>query len=138
MGCDIHAHLEVKMDGKWEHYSAPDVKRNYKLFSKMAGVRQDKDWPTEPIAEIRGLPNDLSVVTEVDFCKWMQDAHSASWLNLEEIVAVECWAEVAFTLNRSEFVGYLFGNDIGEFMLDTQMREELGVEDVRLVFWFDN
>ena len=39
MGCDIHAHFEIKVDGEWLHYSQANINRNYRLFEKMAGVR---------------------------------------------------------------------------------------------------
>ena len=39
MGCDIHAHLEIKIDGKWLYYSPVNINRNYNVFAKTAGVR---------------------------------------------------------------------------------------------------
>lgn len=27
MGCDIHLHIEVKINGAWEHYATPRVDR---------------------------------------------------------------------------------------------------------------
>jgi len=37
MGTDIHVHTEVKFGGRWHHYGAPKVSRNYRLFTKMRG-----------------------------------------------------------------------------------------------------
>lgn len=43
MGCDIHLHIEIKMNGLWRHYSMPHIERDYCLFGVMAGVRGNKD-----------------------------------------------------------------------------------------------
>jgi len=39
MGCDIHWHSEVKVDGVWHHHSNPRISRDYWLFALLAGVR---------------------------------------------------------------------------------------------------
>lgn len=31
MGCDIHAHFEIKVNNEWLHYSKPDIYR-WKVF----------------------------------------------------------------------------------------------------------
>ncbi len=54
MGCDIHCHIEIKVEGTWHHYSAPNVDRSYRLFARMAGVRNTGG--VKPIAPNRGLP----------------------------------------------------------------------------------
>lgn len=125
MGCDIHAHIEVKLDGKWEHYSCLDMPRDYRLFGKMAGVR-NRD--VTPIAEPRFLPGDLTKVTLHHAQKWKGVGHSHSWLTHDEMAEVEKWYEgiVGFTHPAQPF-GYLFGNgwDSGKY-------------EARVVFWFDN
>ena len=78
MGCNCSAHIEVKIGGKWEHYSAPKIQRYYKVFEKMAGVRGDV---TNAISTPKGLPDDISVITKMDVDK---DAHNQSWLSLDE------------------------------------------------------
>lgn len=65
MGCDIHLHTEVKINGVWHHMGAPSVPRNYRLFAKMAGVRGIET----PIAEPRGLPGDATLLTRRDALK---------------------------------------------------------------------
>jgi hypothetical protein len=32
MGCDIHAHVEIKIGGKWHHYNHPSTDRRYVLI----------------------------------------------------------------------------------------------------------
>lgn len=137
MGCDIHLHIEVKIDKKWEHYSAPRVDRWYKLFEKMAGVRGDV---ANAIVAPKGLPDDVSTITALDYEHWAEDAHTPSWFNLSEIKKLTEWAEATNTLVE-DFVDleatilncYLFGNCF--YMLPEGVP---AIEDVRFVFWFDN
>lgn len=141
MGCDIHLHVEIKVSGKWEHYSCPDVNRNYVLFAKMAGVRNQAG--IVPIAQPRGLPKDMSVVTDIDAEGWLLDRHSESWLNSAEVAELETWAIDTITDEhtrwrfRDDYWGYLFGGSFSGFV---NHREDYpdAVEDVRFVFWFDN
>ena len=136
MGCDIHLHTEIKLKGKWEHYGAPHIDRNYDLFSKMAGVRSD--GCITPIADQKGLPNDVSNVTYLAACWHSADWHSHSWLSAKEILQLEEWLEKA----KKDYVperrwGYLFGNSFGGW---SKYPEDYPpeIEDVRFVFWFDN
>ena len=50
MGCDIHLHAEIKVNGKWEHYAHPHIRRDYRLFAKMASVRNAPYGHPEHIA----------------------------------------------------------------------------------------
>lgn len=143
MGCDIHLHQEIKIDGKWEHYRACDVPRYYRLFYKMAGVRgMSRDGePVKPISSPRGVPDDVSVVTKVSLDRWKDDGHSHSWLNAAEIAELEDWLREqmvgdAWKLERT-YWGYLFGNSWGGFWKDRLDYPEC-IEDIRFVFWFDN
>ena len=85
MGCDIHVHTEVKIDGVWHHYGNPWVARNYALFGLMAGVR---DGEQEPIVQPRGLPANATELTVFCARKWGNDGHSHSWLGADEIEAL--------------------------------------------------
>lgn len=139
MGCDIHAHTEVKINGKWEHVSDLHIRRSYDLFSRMANVRNDGE--IVPISEPRGLPSDVSYLTKFarDYCG--SDGHSDSWLSGAELESLEDWYSkqpygktTGFWLHDT--FGYLFGNgwDVHKYPDDYPP----GVEDSRIVFWFDN
>jgi hypothetical protein len=68
MGCDIHAHVELKLaDGRWHHWNAPHINRNYLLFTKLAGVR-DYGEGIQPFAQPRGLPKDITLPTQGARC----------------------------------------------------------------------
>jgi hypothetical protein len=132
MGCDIHAHIEVKIKGKWEHYSVPSIQRSYLLFSKMAGVRGGMPGDPTPIAEPRGIPDDITTLTRFNLDIWEEDAHSRSWISGAEMAEIEKWHEEKWERQypREPF-GYLFNDNFGPPYHD-------GIEDVRIVFWFDN
>jgi len=136
MGCDIHLHIEMKVEGKWLHYGCPAIDRDYALFAKMADVRNYGN--ITPISKARGFPNDgVSKLTAVCFEYEKPDAHSISWLNKKEIDVLTEWYDRRFKehvkwgcWNHHGIKSYLCGNNITS--------EVKGIDDVRLVFWFDN
>lgn len=140
MGCDIHCHVEVLIEGKWEHWSAPHVVRNYEFFGRLAGVR---GRCASPVAKDRGLPLGLSRLTQMayDMAKECYQPHNEGWVTgseLEELL--ESWARThedyrVADAPRAAF-GYLFGNGFEKHEGDDIWPAE--VEDVRCVFWFDN
>ena len=142
MGCDIHLHTEVKINGEWQHYSVCHVTRNYALFALMADVRNDGS--IEPVSLQKGLPMNMTPLTKFDYQDWKLDAHSSSWLTASEIKELheKCKELNIFKYDRSMFgfsdsFGYLFGNDWSGFIKYPDERLE-GLEDVRFIFWFDN
>lgn len=137
MGCDIHLHTEVKLNGRWEHYSTPLIKRDYELFAKMAGVRGEET----PISKAKGLPDDMNYLTNFDAIRCDGYAHSHSWLNAEEIAALIYWIEESRKIVgwdfANEYFGYLFGSGWQDFNNFPADRPE-GLEDIRFVFWFNS
>ena len=144
MECDIHLHIEIKLNGTWHHYAAPDIQRWYKLFEKMAGVRGElKDAISPP----KGMPEDITEVTRYSNFKLQPYAHSHSWLGLDEIVELEDWLneQIEITSNYTDLNlefgilhTYLFGNSFAGFKRYPEDYENSGIQDVRFVFWFDN
>lgn len=116
MGCDIHLYVEKKIEGKWvsadtwdgNEYEdgTKDVSadksfyndRNYELFSILAGVRNR--FNLDPIIEPRGFPENASKELKNQYKKWDGDAHSTSWLTLQELIQFD-WTKTA---NKSGFV----------------------------------
>ena len=133
MGCDIHAFIEIKVDGTWHHYGPAKIKRDYDLFEYMAGVRGEvQNWPP------RGLPADVSVVTQLLSDHEGVDGHTHSWLNHDEMLQVieygkrnqDGWEWLPFGV-------YFFGNGIEDWK-DPSYSFPVQIQDIRLVFWFDN
>lgn len=146
MGCDIHLHIEVKINGKWEHWGAPSVPRCYPLFNKLAGVR-DYDDSITPISKPRGLPDDLSVPTETAY-KWEKaDAHDISWIGRDEISLLEEWIrlELVKTYGKNEWLcleahfvySYCCGNGFAGIGYGDSTSYPKSITDVRFIFWFD-
>lgn len=138
MGCDIHMHVEVKLKGsdEWQHLNNPYVGRYYNLFALMAGVRNDGS--ITPLAEPRGLPSDMSAVTKWDAENWEDDMHSASWLDRKEIGKLQKWWEKQEDKHKEclWFETEIMGNYLACDSYTGKLPR--GVEDVRLVFWFDS
>lgn len=142
MGCDIHAYIEVKVDGKWHLYSQPRFPRSYKMFAKLAGVRNRED--IDPISEPRGLPENLSSLVNIEYEHDELDAHSESYLNREELELFTNWVndpKNGLSKYNGDFehsvMGYANGNpyySIGKYPESHAYQ----YKDVRMVFWFDN
>ena len=144
MGCDIHLHVEVQIDGIWHHYATPRISQNYKLFAKMAGVRNYDN--IEPITQPRGLPLDVTFITQFDSEQvWGVDGHNHSWLTSQEVADIFKFEKIIQTHGKRsrriswdyEETGYLFGNGYDDFHT---YREDYPkrLNDFRWVFWFDN
>ena len=144
MGCDIHVHVEIKVNDEWLHYNQPRTSRFYALFAKMAGVRNYDDAET-PISPPKGLPSDATKTTLYDYTeRWAGDAHSESWLAIDEITQLEEWWKEhreEISLHRGsyfeDYFGYLFGNPFSG-LRRYPAEAPKGLTDARFVFWFDN
>lgn len=138
MGCDIHAHIELKINGKWEHYSNPLIRRRYALFEKIAGVRGEE---SAAIVPPRGVPTDMSLVTQICWNFEKEGRHTPTWLNKEEFLRLLDWANKKENLRQEwdgqfehEEIGYLTGNSFHLYKGSNPPE----VEDVRFICWFDN
>jgi hypothetical protein len=153
MGADIHIVVEQKFGDKWIgvrtdggipklpynvpgwDYHAPAVgSRDYAFFARLAGVRGDGPEPV-------GLPDDASDLSVALSEGWGVDAHSHSWLPLEEFA--KCWCadspEFIATMARER----LEGEDASYFRLLNKASiyaydGDHDITDFRVVFWFDN
>jgi hypothetical protein len=143
MGCDIHAHTEIKINGIWHHLSELRISRDYALFTRMANIRRYSD-EIIAISDPRGLPEDLSFLTKFIRADYGIDGHSDSWLSAAEVANLGTWMEARHKeIKPTEHwycelvIGFIFGNSWNMF---TQYPEKLplGVEDGRMVFWFDD
>lgn len=142
MGWDINFHTEIKVNGRWEHYSKLDIRRCYPLFSYLAGVGGIPN--IKPITEPRGLPDDCSVVTRIEYERMEESAHSVSFLFKEEMCLVENflenqapdWFHGGKFYSPELVLGYLFGNSWSGFS-EYPGEYPVAIEDIRWVFWFD-
>lgn len=84
MGCDIHAYSEIKKYG-WEFKGAVSSNRDYVFFGLIAGVRK----PEIKIYDAKGFPENASIKSKAIYDLWSGDAHSASFLTLAELKAID-------------------------------------------------
>lgn len=135
MGCDIHVYIEVKINGKWHLYNQLDLSRNYHIFGYLAGVRSEE----KPHYDVKGLPYDISIMVGYENKRWGSDGHTHSWLNQTELTEFVDYYEEHYKdsdYHRRYAMGYLYGNtyNLKEYPEDYPE----WVQDVRMVFWFDN
>jgi len=158
MGCDIHIWAETKIDGKWllstkaagfnnrrhefNHCAqdeeekwrnmivdaSPYAGRNYYLFAMLANVRNYHN-EVVPISEPRGVPDDASDIYLKIVKFWDGDGHSHSYLTLKEL-------HDAVNEREAEFASQTYFIKTYEYLL--KLASDPNVEDVRLVFFFDN
>ena len=120
--------------------------RVYSRFAVLADVRNRGNYPC--ISYPRGLPDDVTKYVKEEYEDWRLDAHSCSYLTMREIVEFH---ESVKPMN--EFGGYILEPLIDRLveradelhiMYDFKMsrpftKEVLAkMENIRIVFWFDN
>ena len=136
MGIDCRVHIEAKIDGQWEHWNAPYIERNRKLFDKMRG-RGDE---THIVKDPRGLPEDATKTT-----RWDSDDLSGfghSWFSAKESAELVSWMSEWMPVSSCEWCT-VDGADFREFVEDRRDREPdpkyraYTLTDFRIVFWFD-
>ena len=129
--------------------------RNYRLFGVLAGVR---DTSVRQLYRTRGFPKDASEPVTKDFIRWNGDAHTPSFLFLEEFkkclrkvgyktrqfesaepIAFYDWQNNGYSskLGYSSLVAYC-DKVLDELKAEHQLLGDPFVPSLRLVFWFDN
>ena len=179
MGCDIHMFCEKQTkDGTWicvDHFGvSPNIKldslnidtledfigylipeplydrRNYAFFTMLAGVRRRSD--VEQIAEIRGLPCDVSNLVKAFSDYWGCDGHSRSWYTAKELLEYRNKLEESFSEENDETKrAYSSLNNLCVNIMRRMVEvfhlydsgtalEEIkeNADKFRIVFWFDN
>jgi hypothetical protein len=165
MGCDIHMYVEYRHDGRWvcgdyfevnpyypkcgPEYSLVELYgyRDYALFGILAGVRK----PEMPrIDDPRDLPEDCNDFIKKEYESWGIDAHSCSWLTLQELIDFQDKVGPTY-----DYGGYILENLINklkeranelnliyDFQWTGNERSEREAykksAGIRIVFWFDN
>lgn len=134
MGTDIHFFVERRTAGRWEAVGGEgdyyDGARSIPLFALLADVRISGTWDytgtPQPIAELRGLPSDVSARV-ADYMGprsgWDGSLHSHSWYTLTELLDYD-WPDM-----------------LAEFRDQTLRRiceVSPNTHDVRIVIAFDN
>lgn len=140
MGCDIHLFKEIKINGEWQYFGEADIQPNYHLFAYLANVRNYDN--INSIAANRGIPMDISVITQCHLERWQYDGHSHSFLKADEMEFLENFLNIQNKNSRRHYcpedtLGTLFGSPWSNFWKYPNKRK-YDIEDVRFIFWFDN
>lgn len=125
MGCDIHAHVEYKINDKWEHVKEVDIHRSYQLFGHLVKGHSRSRESSIGIKEAQGLPKDVNAFTKM--CLDDVDYHTHSYLTgiqLKKLYVKDSEDNYPF-LSDGEY-NYIFSI------------EEIFSKNFRLVFAFDN
>jgi hypothetical protein len=157
MGTDIHGFIEVRND--YIDSSEPEDDellfrwhpaialahvyndRSYEAFECLFGVRGRS---FEPLAALRGFPQDASRTVARAFETEREDSHSPSWISWAELEEADWDATETLTrqavreepLTRRQAVRDADWGDVWTVMRTLAKRH--GAENVRLVVWFDN
>ena len=139
MGCDIHLHVEIKVDGEWLHYNNPQITRWYSLFANLGNTTRE-EASLEPPLTIKPLPGNISKTTLLDITYEIDDGHHWGCLSSDQIPRLFEWIEkngIAKPAWEHSNIGYLYGNGFDGFH---KYRADYPdwVEDFRFIFWFDN
>jgi hypothetical protein len=135
MGCDIHAFIEVKFNGKWQFFGTWGIDRNYELFAKMANVRNSNN--VEPLQDRRGRPDDINPLTNYLMDNGSCD-HSDGYLTKEELSILFNWCknhEDRIRLSNYELEDVI---EEANHNIASIFGGEERIQDVRLIFSFDN
>lgn len=137
MGVTLHLHTECLINGIWHHYSNPTDPRLQDTC--LFGLLGHPSFPPEPVGAQYIWPSDLSEVTRLARLIKGKDGYCERWMHLQQIV--QLLEEFHLHTNRrlEEITGYFFGNQWAGLKLypgDWCKLRELGLCDVRFVYWF--
>lgn len=166
MGCDIHMMIEKKVasenvpeqwvtintmatihtdglsrieKGRHAWYAAED--RNYEYFGNLTNgeVRCEA---TDFHYPLRGVPDDVSPLVQLNLDYWMHDGHSHSWLYADEFIPVYMKhfmaPEEVTRLVELRMKGHEIWDELMSHHFNVAVGEEDEPTDFRFVFWFDN
>ena len=147
MGTTMHAHIEVKKDGKWLHYGCPAIARNYLVFACINGMCKEalEGSPKvyeriQPVAKTDKLPDDMTEITRIclDMDRSDYTLKGYGVLDAGDLYRLQklLWSipgvksgATEYDLEESFFKTYIGGGAIAVAR---------GFDDVRVIFWYDN
>ncbi len=145
-----------KESTKKEKNKHPFYWQDYSMFGFLAGVTNYDCC--EPLSKPKGVPNDVSNEIHYEWCedKSVIPVHSTSFLTLRELIEFDYektfWNrrierqisptdfDCAATAEEGEGKIISYKENLGEmFFIHLEELKKLGdLDDVRIVFWFDN
>lgn len=130
MGADIHAYVEWSpRPGGWYFLGEVVIMRNYLFMGLVAGIREIE----RPVVPPRGLPRDVSFDVENAWDNQQGDAHTPTWLTLEEV----CLVEAHYHASTKAGPQVASPPELAAIIGAMQGLQRAGYPS-RLVCWFDN
>jgi hypothetical protein len=142
MGCDMTVCFEalVKVTGKWEFIGISRSVRDYRLFARIAGVRNG-DYGTdnyiEPMDYPRGFPTDVSKLTRIYHGYKGSRNYSLTYLSQGELIDLSIWRGSSKTLFKDMGGNILCLFDADDFDWVNAERCRSYFETIRVICWFD-
>jgi len=142
-GIGVRKVKRAKSNEDYNEHPHPYTGQNYRLFSILAGVRRYDD-DVEPVYPPRGIPEDACRYIKEAWKEEEGDGHTPSYLNVHEIeqafvvrhgLLVEEHVQEEAKKDREWCKDFLDGT-LKKLLLP--IAEQIGKENVRIVFWFDN
>ncbi len=84
---DISAFIEIQDQGAWMYHAWVELDRDADLLGCLFGVHNYANF--RPIAADRGVPADASDEVRANYVEWEEEAHDASSVTYEEILAID-------------------------------------------------
>jgi len=133
MGCDIHPHMELKINGKWFYVGEVAHGRNYNLFGHLSGVRGDDDKYFDTEYDGVYLPRDVSNDVSKEYEGWEGDAHTLTIVTFNGLIGFieEREADLLDGLQKRHSSPHAWLKLMRKLI-------KFGVEDTRLIIWYDN
>ena len=144
MSTTLYAHIEVKFQGRWEHFAACTVHKNYLLAAAINGTRADALKPgreiPKPVYGTRGIPEDATALTKACIAREVSpNPRNACVLNTEQIQAVQDELyRVRLEIQKTGIDDFDFEHSIFHTYINgSSIASGGGFEDVRMVCAFD-
>lgn len=145
MGCNMHAHIELRLkdDNTWHHYGSPAIRRDYDLFSLVAGKKlnrlprvHSKVMETGIATHLTKLPEDASIITKISY-KQDNERYTPKCLCVlpaDSLVPLQNHLDDLNDGHDRDLEGAIFRTYINGNALAAHQ----GYEDLRIICWFDN
>lgn len=126
MGCDIHLHLERKVNDRWEHWKEIDICMSYELFGYMVNGHPRAFKNQIGLFDARDIPLDINPLTKE--LLYRDADHTFSWLTYQEALKLKDLLDFDVEFLDADVIDYLYEED----------NEEDKKIELRFVFGFDN
>ncbi len=141
MSTTMHAHIEVKKNGKWLHFGAPKGLTDGLVHAVINGVSIDTfntHGRIHPVCRINSLPEDMTEITKICLEEDRKDyrIHDEGML---EACDIEKLQKELDNFRPEPLSHYdLEHNIFYTYICNGAIAAHRGFDDVRIIFWYDH